>query len=146
MVTTTNPFGSTVSVTDASTREQTAALQALVAAPPSISPIPHVDVTTRPSDTFTTQSGAGLLTAPRPEASPVAAAVAKGIHLMEVVDAEYGAIDVDAFTADLLQDLCLEANTHKKALAKVEDKLVILDTLNTVMKKPIFSILRKRTT
>ena len=124
MVTTTNPFGSTVSVTDASTREQTAALQALVAAPPSISPIPHVDVTTRPSDTFTTQSGAGLLTAPQPEASPVAAAVAKGIHLMEVVDAEYGAINVDAFTADLLQDLCLEANTHKKALAKVEEKLV----------------------
>ena len=120
-ISTTNPFGGTLSVT---VTNPAATARPLRGAGDLISPIPHLNPPVRPTDTFTTHSGAGLLTTARPESSPVAAAIAKGCYLLEVVDAEYGEINVDNWTADLLQDLCLEANAHKKALAKVEEKLV----------------------
>ena len=121
--TTTNPFGAATSITTTGTQASPwAGAPSLGARGSTISPIQHAAGS---ADTFTTFSNGNLMMSGlRQESSPVAAAVAKGYHIREVVEAEFGAIDVDQFTADFLQDLCIEANAHKKSLSKVEEKLV----------------------
>ena len=128
---TTNPFGAVGSVTAARAGYQAspragsgAGAPGLGAVGSSVSPILHVPGTGGLADTFTTYSNGNLMSGMRQESSTVAAAVAKGRHIQEVVDSEFGAIDVEQFTADLLQDLCIEANAHKKSLTRVEEKLV----------------------
>ena len=58
------------------------------------------------------------------EASAVAQIVAKGEHLVDVYRTEYEFLNVAQYTPALLQELCGEANAHKKALARVEEKLI----------------------
>ena len=83
-----------------------------------ISPIPHPPAA---ASSFSSVSGRQEQ---RQDAAQAAAVIAKGQHLVEVINTEYGQIDVDSYTAELLQELCLEANSHKKSLARVEEKLL----------------------
>ena len=90
----------------------------------SISPIPTLGAAAdapAAASTFTSQGGDQER---RQEASNVAAAIAKGQHLVELINTEYGSIEVEAYTPELLQELCVEANAHKKSLAAVEEKLL----------------------
>ena len=86
----------------------------------AISPIPHAAGAAAAS----THANVSEQQESRQDVSAVAAALAKGHHLAEVIRTEYAELDVDAYTAEMLQDLCLEANAHKKALARIEEKLL----------------------
>ena len=91
----------------------------------AISPIPSVaSVEAEAQRTATAFSNTSGRQDERSELSPVAAAVAKGQHLVGVVNDEFGSLDVDTCTADLLRELCLEANSHKRSLTRVEEKLL----------------------
>ena len=126
VITTTNPFGltPTLTVTMPGNGLLTEAGLPLGAIGSAVSPIPSIAVGSGGAETFTTYVDASLRPGSIQDSSPVASAIAKGYHVVNLVEAEYGSIDVDQFTADLLQDLCIEANSHKKTLAKVEEKLV----------------------
>ena len=45
--------------------------------------------------------------------------VAKGDHIVNVFQTEYADLIVEEYTPAMLSELCAEANTHKKALARV---------------------------
>ena len=51
-------------------------------------------------------------------------AIAKGRHFVEVYRMEFEGLDVDQYTPSLLEELCNEANSHKRALARAEEKLI----------------------
>ena len=54
--------------------------------------------------------------------------VAKGDHIVDVFRTEYEDLDVNQYTPALLSELCTEANAHKKALTRVEEKLLGVST------------------
>ena len=129
---TTNPFGGTPSLATAraaAATTTTTSASARARGLGGVSPIPHVLDSAGLAGIYTAPPGHVSRPASRQEASPVAAAIAKGYHIVDMVETEYGTIDVDSFTADFLQDLCIEANAHKKALAKVEEKLVGISSI-----------------
>lgn len=114
----------------------------------SVSPIPScLGAVRRDSTTvvFTSASGireeGGSRTLPR-ESTPVDTTIAKGYHLMEIVRLEFEGIDINMYTPDLLKELCLEANSHKKALARVEEKL--LGVPDTDRQRGAFAVTRAR--
>ena len=128
IVSTTNPFGGTPTLTAARAAAATTITTSDSVIPRALggtfSPIPHVINPAGAPSIYSAPTGHSSRPGSRQENSPVAAAVAKGYYIVDLVETEYGAIDVDSFTADFLQDLCIEANAHKKSLAKVEEKLV----------------------
>ena len=83
-----------------------------------VSPIPSPSAA---ASSFPTNAG-GL--EQKQDAAATAAAITKGQHLVQVINLEYGSIDVDSYTAELLHEMCLEAHAHKKSLARVEEKLL----------------------
>ena len=65
------------------------------------------------------------------EAAAVVQVVAKGNHIVDVYRTEYEDIEVGQYTPTLLSELCVEANGHKRALARVEEKLLGVPNMQT---------------
>ena len=55
--------------------------------------------------------------------------VAKGNYLTDVFVTEFEGLNVNSYTPAMLQELCTEANAHKKSIARVEEKLLCFPQL-----------------
>ena len=136
-VTSTNPFvgqGAVSSVLSISSAAATGAesrlAEGLDLQRMTLSPIPSLfgTVPRRTAATTLTYVDKSLEGGARGQGSQERAAtevlVAKGHHLMEVYRMEFQPLNVNSFTPAMLQELCTEANNHKRSLARVEEKLI----------------------
>ena len=131
-ITTTNPFGGIqVRVTNPSapTTIDYGALGRATTRPSlqrnSLSPVPSVANIGQDRGNNSHGQRQGL------EGAEVVHQVAKGNHIVDVYRTEYECLDVALFTPALLNELCMEANVHKKALARVEEKLLGVPNIQT---------------
>ena len=58
-------------------------------------------------------------TTPTPDVS-----IAKGRYLMRMYQTEYENLDIDMYSDSMLEELCSEANGYKRAMARVEERLL----------------------